>query len=194
MMVVSVGYFIAAPTVQDATSTIEGWAVILGAFALGLGAINILIFHSKIIYKRTKGQWYYSVLLVGTMLLMIAVGLAGPIGDPAFVWMYSNFYTPLAATMSSLLGFFFCSAVYRGFKARNVGAILFLLAAFFVILKNAPLGGAIWPGFESLGSWILDYPGNAGMRGFIIAFGIGVIAFGIRNVLGYERGWLGRER
>jgi len=193
LMLVSIGYFIDNLTVRNTVSTVEGWAVIVGAFALGLGTINILISHGRIISKHQGQQWFYSILLVGTMLLMIVLGLFGSTKNPSFKWMYDNLYSPLSSTMSSILGFFFCSAIYRGFKARNVGSVLFLFSAFFVILKNAPLGGFIWPGFESLGGWVLSIPGNAGMRGFLIAYGIGVIAFGLRMVLGYEKGWLGRE-
>ena len=189
----SVGYFIAVPAIQAGISTVEGWAVTIAAFALGLGAINMIFYNAKLISKRTPGRWYYSIITLASMILMFSVGYATSLEHPAFEWLYTNVYRALYSTMLSTLGFFVVSAVYRSFKTRNVDASILLISAFLVLLKNAPIGGAIWPGFEIIGAWFMDYLGNAGMRGYYISIGIGVVAFGIRAVLGYERGWLGRE-
>jgi hypothetical protein len=104
-------------------------------------------------------------------------------------WMFNYIYTPLGATLYPITGFYIFSAAYRAFRARNIDAALMLIAGCFVMLKNAPVGEAIWIGFATIGNWFQFTGQTPGMRTFAIVGALGLIAYGFRALLGKERGF-----
>jgi hypothetical protein len=69
-----------------------------------------------------------------------------------------------------------------------------LIAGSFVVARNTPLLLSIWPGFTTIGNWIMDVAVAGGNRGIIIGAAIGAIGTGLKTILGYETGYLGRLR
>ena len=184
-------YFLDFPILRSLSSDLQSWGVIIAAFALGLGVLTVARNNYSAI-KRHDKNWPYFLWGLILMVVMIVTGLIGNIGkDPLFLWLYNNALIHLSSTMYSLLAFYITTAAYRAFRARNVDAALVLISGVFVILTIAPVGAVIWPGFPIIGQWLLDIPNMAGMRGIIIGVGLGVLALGIRTILGYERAHLG---
>lgn len=182
--------FVDVPQVKSASGYVQNIAVLVAAFALGVGIINIGILHGQNVTKRIKGRWQYSSLLLILMVITIVTGLVGTIGDaPSYLWIFNNVRTPLDTTTYALLAFFVFSAGARVFNAKNREALIFLIAGVLVMLKNAPIGEIIWPGFVPVGNWILDVPNTGATRGIIIGAAIGSIAIAIRILLGYERSY-----
>ena len=72
---------------------------------------------------------------------------------------------------------------------RNIDAALMLLAGIFVMLRNAPVGEAIWVGLADMGNWVQFTGQVPGMRTLAIVGALGLIAFGFRALLGKERGF-----
>ncbi|MCJ7731290.1 hypothetical protein MUP51_03150, partial [Candidatus Bathyarchaeota archaeon] len=60
---------------SPAVSTLQNWGIILTAFALGFGAVNLFFYHSKHISRRTKGQWMYSIWLLIVIVFFTVVGI-----------------------------------------------------------------------------------------------------------------------
>jgi hypothetical protein len=126
---------------------------------------------------------------------MLLTGFAGYIStgvqtsNTIYNWLFNYVYTPLGATLYPITGFYIFSAAYRAFRARNIDAALMLIAGCFVILKNAPVGEAIWIGFATIGSWFQFTGQTPGMRTFAIVGALGLIAYGFRALLGKERGF-----
>jgi hypothetical protein len=112
-------------------------------------------------------------------------------GNAIYDWFFRYVYTPLGQTLYPITGFYIFSACYRAFRARNIDAALLLIAGCFVILTNAPIGGAIWSGFPIIGRWMLDFGQVPGMRTFQIIGAMGMLAYGFRALLGKERGFYG---
>ena len=186
-----VEFFINLPILKSISSELQSWGVVVAAFALGLGVITVTRNNYGII-KRREGNWPYFLWGLIVMFVMIGTGLIGDIGkNPTFLWLYNNAFTHLSSTMYSILAFFITTAAYRAFRARNIDAALVLIAGVFVIMTIAPIGAVIWSGFPTIGQWFLDIPNMAGMRGIIIGVGLGVLALGVRTILGYERAHLG---
>ncbi len=188
-----VEYFFFAST-QVWAETIRTWAVIIFNISLGLGAARLLIQHSMRV-QRQRRDWHFSVVLLGLFVVMLLTGFAGYIttgvqtNNDIYNWLFNYVYTPLGATLYPITGFYIFSAAYRAFRARNIDAALMLIAGCFVMLKNAPVGEAIWVGFATIGNWF-QYTGQVpGMRTFAIVGALGLIAYGFRALLGKERGF-----
>lgn len=184
-------FFLDFSILRNLSSDLQSWGVVIAAFALGLGVVTVARNNYSAIKRRDK-NWPYFLWGLIIMFVMIVTGLTGDIGKhPIFLWLYNNAFTHLSSTMYSVLAFYITTAAYRAFRARNVDAALVLVSGVFVILTIAPVGAVIWSGFPIIGQWLLDIPNMAGMRGIIIGVGLGVLALGVRTILGYERAHLG---
>lgn len=174
--------------------TIRTWAVIVYNLSLFLGAVRLIMAHSVRITDKRR-DWQFSGLLLGFFVIMLLTGVAGYIAtgvqtsNGIYNWMFNYIYTPLGATLYPITGFYIFSAAYRAFRARNIDATLMLVAGCLVMLKNAPVGEAIWIGFATLGNWVQFTAQVPGMRTLAIVGALGLIAFGFRALLGKERGF-----
>jgi hypothetical protein len=174
--------------------TIRTWAVIIFNISLFLGAIRLIMSHSVRIQQQRR-DWQFSIILMAIFVVMLLTGVAGYIStgvqtdNGIYNWLFNYVYTPLGATLYPITGFYIFSAAYRAFRARNIDATLMLLAGIFVMLKNAPVGEAIWVGFKDLGNWVQFTGQVPGMRTLAIVGALGLIAFGFRALLGKERGF-----
>jgi hypothetical protein len=186
-------YFFFADT-QMWAETIRTWAVIIFNISLFLGAIRLIMSHSVRIQEQRR-DWQFSGILMALFAIMLLTGIAGYIStgvqtsNGIYNWMFNYIYTPLGATLYPITGFYIFSAAYRAFRARNIDAALMLLAGIFVMLKNAPVGEAIWIGFKDIGNWVQFTGQVPGMRTLAIVGALGLIAFGFRALLGKERGF-----
>lgn len=182
------------PTPQIWAETIRTWAIIVFNISLGLGAIRLLMQQSMNVQKRRE-NWQYSAMLLSLFVVMLLTGFAGyfatglQTSNGIYNWLFINIYTPLGATLYPITGFYIFSAAYRAFRARNVDAALMLIAGCFVMLKNAPVGEAIWIGFATIGNWFQFTGQIPGMRTFSIVGAFGLMAYGFRALLGKERGF-----
>lgn len=180
------------------------WVTIIAAFAIWLGALNLMKVSGDKVYRKEKGA-VYALIIIVSFLLMSVIGFFFSGGarfqDPGtpFDWMYNNVYNPLSATMFAMLAFYVASASYRAFRARNREATLLLLAGFLVMLGRVPVGDAI-TGFlpegyrlSNLSDWIMNVPNKAGQRAIMIGIALGTVSTSLRLILGIERSHLGGE-
>jgi len=174
--------------------TLRTWAVIVYNISLGLGAIQLLRQHTLNL-QRKRDNYGYSAVVLAFFAIMFLTGMAGYLAtgqqtdNGIYNWLFINVYTPLGATLYPITGFYIFSAAYRAFRARNIDAALMLIAGCFVILSNAPVGEAIWPGFATIGEWFKFTGQIPGMRTFAMVGALGMIAYGFRALLGKERGF-----
>jgi len=185
-------YFFAVKEVAAVASTIRTWVVVISAFALGLGIITAFRVHISHVKRRTKGQWPFSIWLMGFFVLLTLIGL----WNPKFIvydWTFKNVYVALSTTLYAITGFYIFSAAYRAFRARNIEAAILIISGVLILLRNAPIGEAIWTGFPILGEWVLMKGQVGGMRTLTFVAAVGLVAFGIRTLLGMERGYYGGE-
>jgi hypothetical protein len=189
-------FFVPNPIISGPGHFFEDAVIIVVAFAIVLGAANLLQFNGEIIVRRGK-DWPYKAVLLLSMFAMIGIGLVEGEHylDPEtkFSWMYNTFYASMQATMFALLAFYIASAAFRAFRIRNLEAGLLAAAAFIVMLGRVPIGEVLtgWlPHGLRLGAlqdWIMEVPQNAGKRAILIGAALGVMATGIRLILGLEK-------
>jgi hypothetical protein len=99
--------------------------------------------------------------------------------------------TPLSSVIYGILAFYMSSAGARAFRARSPHAALLLLAGFVVLLYQAPLTGAFFPGIEGAATYLTDTFGMSVSRMFSISVSIGAIVLGVRMLTGREIAFLG---
>jgi hypothetical protein len=115
------------------------------------------------------------------------------------MWIYNNLYSPMSATMFSLLAFFIASAAFRAFRIRTVEAGLLAVAALLVMLGRVPIGDAFTRWLPEplhlsvVQEWIMNFPQNAAKRAILMGAALGVMATGLRVILGIERSYLSGE-
>ncbi len=186
-------YFLKQPAGLGSTAQwFMEWRVILANFALTLGAGNVLRIHSNRV-RMKSGQWMYSVVTVAAVVGYTALGILFGRTHAVYSWIFDNAYNPLSATVFSINAFYLSSACYRAFRARNAQAALLLISGVIVMLGSVGIGYAIWPGFNTMTQWIMNFPNSAAMRGMNIGAALGIMGVSLRVVLGLERGHLGGE-
>jgi hypothetical protein len=185
-------------------------AVIVVAFGYVLGGANVFRVNLDVIFRRQR-DWPYKLVLVLGMVVTLVFGLfvdRGRFQEPGTVslWIYDHLYVPMNATMFALLAFYIASAAFRAFRIRSTEAALLAAAALIVMIGRVPVGDAITraifdhQGFphalrelrlSELQQWVMDVPQNAAKRAVLIGAAMGVMATGLRVILGIERAYMG---
>lgn len=181
---------------------------IITVFAYVLGAGSLIVVNGRKIQRMAPGWGFNLVLilsLVATLYLGIGTGGWYPGHRPdaehtVFDWIFKYVFTPLSATMFSLLAFFIASASFRAFKAKSLEATLLLATAFVVMLFRVPLGELLWNALPFFGQydigkiveeWIMGCFNAAGQRAILLGASIGLISVSLKILLGVERAYLG---
>jgi hypothetical protein len=203
-----------ARLIRAPSDRLERWMIIIAAFAILLGVINVVQGNIRKIERKGKGWQYAIFLLVGLFVPGIfgilsafnvgpfhGIGLNANGSYTPFAWITHFAFEPLQATMFSLLPFYVASAAFRAFRVRNLEATILLVAAVIVMLGRIPLGnyifalfpgGDTWPGRFT--EWLMDKPNTAAQRGIIIGAALGAASLSLRVILGIERSYLGLEK
>ncbi|MHC5210777.1 MAG: hypothetical protein ACYTG2_08680 [Planctomycetota bacterium] len=196
---------------QAVNSELLAWALVFFSVAFLLGIANLVRISLKQIANGHPDAIYKVVLLVvlvgylGIGILEIhqarfglfgstegnIVGIGGA-GERALRdWFYNKMFIPLQATMFSLLAFYIASAAFRAFRARSLESTLLLTAGTVVMLGQVPLGDQLTGGLASRAlAFLMVYVNGAGQTAIIVGATLGVLATGLRIVLGIERSYL----
>jgi hypothetical protein len=195
-------FFVPHQIVSVPADYLQQSAVIVVAFGIVLGGANLLRVNLEAVVKR-RTDWPFRLVLVAGLLTTVLIGLIEgrdfQAAGTRSTWIYDQVYSPMSSAMFALLAFFIASAAFRAFRIRTPEAGLLALAAFLVMLGRVPLGQALTSGLPSalrLGpvtEWILRVPQNAANRAILIGAALGVMATGLRVILGIERSYLGGE-
>ncbi len=170
-----------------------------GAWAVGLGAFNLMRVHGNRVKRKREG-WINSAILIASFAFLLILGILSAKGqnDPVYLWFYNSMNVPLNATMFAVLCFYIASAAYRAFRVRNIDATVLLISAVIVMLGSVPIGKIIFDGFGETGlfgipwlkNWIMDQANTSVIRGLTLGITLGGLAQATRNLLGIERGYM----
>jgi hypothetical protein len=86
------------------------------------------------------------------------------------------------------------STCARAFRARNLRALMLLATGFIVLLYQAPLTGAVFPGLDPIALYLGGTFAMAAGRMFLISVTVGAMVFAVRVLLGKEMQVLGFGR
>ena len=198
------GWFIDQPNIQEfVNDDATQWFDILASFAIILGALNLIKLQvQKILYQ--KPGWIYSVVAVMGFLFAITAGFFVKGVDDSvaqwgahvttdgtlFKWMFDYMFSPMSATMFSLLAFFVASASYRAFRIRNFEATLLLVSGIIIMVGRVPIGSVISSWFVlylivlSAGIYINVWKKDMKTTFVFVAVGISIV-----TIAGFMYGW-----
>ncbi|MGI6163705.1 MAG: hypothetical protein ACOYEQ_07230 [Bacillota bacterium] len=178
--------------IKQSALVMRSWGIVIAAFAMALGAVNLLRRHSRTIMRR-EADSFFSILLMGSMIVMIVLGIGFGTTSPAYDFMFSNILSPASATMYASIAFYIVTAAYRSFSARNLEGWLLLVTAVIVMLGKAPIGSVISGFFPVASAWIQAVPNTAGMRAIMMGAALGVVSSAIKMFLGMDKSYLGQR-
>jgi hypothetical protein len=190
-----IGFFVPHPAIRTLYDDIQQWVIVIVGATYVLGVANLLRINLGQVSARAR-DWPFKVVLLAGMVGTTIIGFSEGTHylDPTskFTWIYNTFYSSMSATMFSLLAFFIASAAFRAFRIRSFEALLLAIAAFILMIGRVPIGNAIHPVIPAAADWLMEVPQNAAKRGILIGAALGVMATGIRLILGMERTYGGR--
>lgn len=184
-LIVLADFFVTDPILDDVGQRLIRWTMILAAFALVLGLVNLVSSHLRRVRGRQRG-WPYSLILLAMTVVVAVAGAPGTQGY-TFNWLFRSVQFPLQATFFALLAFFIATAAFRAFRIRSFETALMVLAALLVLWGHAPVSRLLGDWGLAIKDWILTVPTTAGARGLLLGAALGIIATGLRVLLGFDR-------
>jgi len=179
-------YFVSSP-ISTVSLEFQKWAIVLAAFSLILGTTVTVKFHVFRIMRKNHSHWPYSVVLLGSFIVMTLGGVLGGTGNIIYSWPYENLLSPGAATIGLIITFYNVSATYRTFRARNLQALTYMGSCVVMMLYYVPIGELVYAGYPKFGAWLLEVP-IGWTAGLILAsLTVAMVIIMLRTVLGLEK-------
>ena len=172
-------------TPPAAATTLYGWALLLGAFALILGIANAVRFH-LVRVQRGQREWHLSLLLLVVFALVLGAGISSPEGttSPLSEWVFDAVLVPGQATLFALTGVFLLSAAYHFLRIDRPGSLWILAGALLMLLVQTPFFFQILPkSLVDLIDWLILWPVMAAMRGVLLGGALAVLFVSIRLIV-----------
>jgi hypothetical protein len=186
-IVVLLGYFLQIDLLVNVRITFLEWATILIGVALLVGVANLFMVHWNRATSDHPNRYNSLALLVGLVLTLLIVGYFGPT-DPISVWIFNYIQIPIEASLMALLSIVLIYAGVRLLRRKpNLLTIVFIATAVVILLMSGPLFGIDIPGLAELRIWIGKVPAVAGARGILLGISLGIIAAGLRILMGADR-------
>ncbi len=188
-VIILAGYFIDNKPVADLASQIVRWQMIIAAFALAIGGVNMVRFHGEKV-KNKKVDWPYSCIFLVSFLAYFILGVSKSPSSSQYMYIWQNLYQPASSTMYSFTLFYMTSACWRAFRIRNWQAAVMMLVGSVVLLGQVGLGAALSPAIPLISDWIVANPNAAAIRAITIGGSLGMVMMSARVILGLERTYM----
>jgi hypothetical protein len=185
VLLLGIDRIVEIPPLRSAAILVYEWGVLLSAFALLLGAINVAWVHVRRILAGNPG-WQLSLLLVVTLAVVLVTGLFSTTGvrSPLVELLFDAIIAPGQATLFALLAFFMAAAAYRYLRIGRPGGVWLLAGVFLVLAVQMPIAHALLPvAFANLVGWVVDVPGMAALRGALLGSSFALVIVAIRFLI-----------
>ena len=201
-VLVLLSFLIDNSTLLSIRGVLVEWTVIIVAFTMLLGIVNVLRVHGRRIQNREGAV--YSAIVVIAFLLVFVPGILLPdmlpaamrdtagdyVGPTGMVVDFSFRYIqrPLQSTLFSLMAFFVFTAAWRVFRIRSASTLVMFIAALLVLLGSLRLNlPGDWSWLPVAEEWIMRVPVLAGARGILLGIALGTAVASLRLLLGLDR-------
>jgi hypothetical protein len=186
-LLVLLGYFVPG-LFGGLRDTLVGWAIIVAAFALLVGVINLFTVHWKKISKNPAKGIFSAVLIISLIGTIILVGISGPTGSLS-MWIFNYIQVPIESSLMAILAVVLLYAVARLLRRRtDAFAIIFIVTVLILLLGITPLFlyGEV-PLLSDVRYFVTRIIAVAGARGLLLGIALGIIATGLRVLMGVDR-------
>jgi hypothetical protein len=194
-IIITANWFIDLAPLNNLSNTITNFNTVMVAFMMGFAGVNILMIHTRRIQKNmSQGNMldvFFSVLLLGSLIIWTAVGIFMGTTSDTYQWMYTNFNLPLSSTAYAATLFYLASATYRVIRARSTETTILVVVSIVVIMGNMPMFVTYIPALMTVKNWLAEVVVTAAYRAITIGVGLGGILMGVRTLLAMETGFLG---
>jgi hypothetical protein len=189
-LLVFIPYFIPWGPLDWFSGKLMTIAAVTNAFTVVIAVYSQFRRSGRFIREKRRG-WVFHIYLLALLAIMTLSGILLGQHVGAYEWLLLAVVTPLSSVIYGILAFYMASAGARAFRARSPQAALLLIAGFIVLLYQAPLTGAVFPGIEGAATYLTDTFGMSVSRMFSISVSIGAIVLGVRMLTGKEVAFLG---
>jgi len=186
-LLVLLGYFVPLTMLLDIRLLLVQWAIILAAFAVLVGALNLLGVHWHKVRTRQKGT-AYSILLIVSLFASAILGSALGTNNPMLEFFLEAIIIPGEAALMALLAVTLIYAAARLLHRRvDLMTFIFLGVVLVALLAATPLPFGKIPGASFI-EWLLrDNFAAGGSRGILIGVALGALTTGLRVLFGVDR-------
>lgn len=188
-LIVLAGYFFVTPVLVNVRIELVNWAVILAAFAIFVGLVNLLAVHANKVRKKEKGG-IYSLVLILSLFVTLILGLALRPEHPTVAGLFQAVQLPVEASLMAVLAVTLTYASIRMLRHRlNLVGIVFISIAVLILLGTAPIP---WLGnlpivSDLIRPFITQVLAAGGARGILIGVALGTLTIGLRILFGADR-------
>lgn len=186
-MVVLVGYFLQLELLENLRIVLLKWATLLVAVALLVGVTNLLSVHWRKSTSENPNRVNSIALIVAMVITTGVAGFFGPT-HPYSLWIFNYIQIPIEGSLMAILAVVLIYAGVRLLRRKpNLLSIVFIATAVVILLMTGPLFGIDIPPLDVLRIWIGKVPAVAGARGILIGVSLGIVAAGLRILIGADR-------
>ena len=192
-LIVLTGYFFQIPILNDLRSLFLDWAVILAAFIVFIGVINISIVNVSH-FTSGKKNGVFSLVLIISMLITLILGLILKPGHPIMNFIFNSIQLPVEKSLMAVLSITLIIASIHLLR-RKPGwiSVIFLVTALLILIGTAPspfgevpiVGGILKPFFAQVLA-------ASGARGILLGVALGTLTMGLRILFGADRPYGGK--
>jgi hypothetical protein len=170
-------------------------AIVVAGVALLVGVYNLTAVHAKKI--RQRDETIYSFITVLALLLTLLVGIFDLVrtylqGEPGLRytrWIFENIQLPIESSLMAMIAISLTYAAIRLLSRRlNFMSVVFSVVVFVLLMGAIPaVAASDFNIITSIRNWILSVPAVGGARGIVFGMALGIIATGIRILMGTDR-------
>lgn len=185
LLLLGIDRFVEIEPLRALAIVIYEWGILLSAFALLLGAVNVAWVHVRRITIGEAG-WAQSLLLVVALVVVLATGLFSTTGvrSPLVELVFDTIIAPGQATLFALLAFFMAAAAYRYLRIGRQGGVWLLVGVLLVFAVQMPIANAAMPSaLANFVNWMVDVPAMSALRGALLGSSFALIIVAIRFLL-----------
>ena len=193
-LVVLAGYFFESPLLSTLRDYFLQGAVVVAGVAVLVGVFNLTSTHAKKM-RQGDGAIYSAItvfaliitLLVGTYDLFMTYWQEAP-GLQYTRWIFENVQLPIEASLMAVIAISLTYAATRLLGRRlNFMSAVFVAVVLVLLVGAIPLVAANFDLIATFRQWILSVPSVGGARGILLGVALGIVATGIRILMGTDR-------
>lgn len=200
-LIVLLGYFFGTNAAGEITllgilrSYLLQGAIVVAGMALLVGVYNLTAAHAQKI--RRGEQSIYSFITVLALLITLVIGiydltmtyLQGEPGLRYTRWIFENIQLPIESSLMAIIAISLTYAAIRLLNRRlNFMSLIFSGVVIILLIGAIPaVAASDFNLITTLRNWIISVPAVGGARGILLGMAMGIIATGIRILMGVDR-------